>query len=87
MFNVVTGKEGQAHAVLIRALEPVEGIEVMMKRRKFLKQKSQLTAGPGVMSKAMGINIGHTGLSLVDEDSPIWIEDRKVSFSENLRIL
>ncbi|MBK7409300.1 MAG: DNA-3-methyladenine glycosylase [Saprospirales bacterium] len=76
LFNVVTGAEGQPHAVLIRALEPVEALDTMLLRRDMKAMKPRLTAGPGSLSKAMGIQTAHTGTSLVDPESPIWIEDR-----------
>lgn len=76
LFNVITGAEGLPHGVLVRGLEPIENIALMLKRRKFQTLKPQLTAGPGVLSKAMGINKTHTGISLTRSDSPIWLEDR-----------
>jgi DNA-3-methyladenine glycosylase len=76
LFNVVTGPQGMPHAVLIRALEPVEALDTMLQRRGMQRPLPRLTAGPGSMSKAMGIRTDHTGLSLLDSDSPIWIEDR-----------
>ncbi len=76
LFNVVTGDEDMAHAVLIRAIEAKEGLPVMEQRRGIAREKPQLTAGPGVMSKAMGITTAYTGHSLVKPDSSIWIEDR-----------
>jgi DNA-3-methyladenine glycosylase len=76
LFNIVTGKEGEANAVLVRGLEPVEGLEVMLERRKMAMLKPRLTAGPGVLSEAMGIQTRHSGLALTDSQSPIWIEDR-----------
>ncbi|MCP3929995.1 MAG: DNA-3-methyladenine glycosylase [Bacteroidetes bacterium] len=76
LFNVITGKEGVPHAVLIRAVEPTENAALMMKRRNLSAELPQLTAGPGVMSKAMGISTNNTGLSLVLPNSQIWIEDR-----------
>ena len=48
LFNVVTAKKEMAHAVLIRALEPLEEIETMLVRRNIEQLKPQLTAGPGV---------------------------------------
>lgn len=74
LFNVVTGDEGQAQAVLIRAVEPIENVETMLQRRGFRNVRSQLTAGPGVMSKALGITTKFTGINMLSEDSPIWIE-------------
>jgi DNA-3-methyladenine glycosylase len=76
LFNVVTATEGMAHAILIRAIEPVDGIGIMQQRRGMNHQKPQLTAGPGVMSKALGIEKTYTGASLLASESPIWIEDR-----------
>lgn len=82
LFNVVTAPKGMAHAILIRGIEPVENVELMLQRRNFTTVKSQLTAGPGVMSKAMGITKAYTGHSLTAADSEIWIEDRGTVLSE-----
>ncbi len=76
LFNVVTSVEGQAHAVLIRALEPFDNVELMMRRRSMDKLLPKLTAGPGALTQAMGIQTQHTGCSLLLPDGPIWIEDR-----------
>ena len=73
--DIVTATEGKAHAVLIRAIEPVENVELMLQRRNFPKLKPQLTSGPGVMSKALGITTKYDGINLMNEESPIWIED------------
>ncbi|MFK8100949.1 MAG: DNA-3-methyladenine glycosylase [Saprospiraceae bacterium] len=86
LFNVVTGGIDAPHAVLIRAIEPVENIDKMLARRAFAQVKPQLTAGPGVMSKALGITTQHTGIDLLHPDSPIWIEDRGTTIKENERI-
>lgn len=75
LFNVVTGPEGAAHAVLVRGLEPMEGQDIMLERRKLDRIKPQLTAGPGVMSMAMGIHKRYDAISLTDAEGPIWIED------------
>ena len=83
LFNVVTAKEGMAHAVLIRAIEPLENTSLMLQRRKKVKVNRQLTGGPGVMSKALGITKEWTGTSLVSSESPIWIEDRGIKISDN----
>ena len=81
LFNVVTGRDGMAHAILIRAIEPLEGVDQMLERRGFEKMKPQLTAGPGVMSKALGIHKSMTGASLVTPDSKMYIEDRGITIS------
>lgn len=71
LFNIVTNTEGVAEAVLIRALEPVEGIEHMQERRG-VKDLKQLTSGPGKLTKALGIVRKHNGHWLEDED--VWVE-------------
>lgn len=48
LFNVVTGPKDMAHAVLIRGLEPLVGLDQMLKRRGLKLPKTQLSAGPGV---------------------------------------
>jgi DNA-3-methyladenine glycosylase len=55
LFNVVTGPKDNAQAVLIRAVEAIDNIPLMMQRRGREKAGPQLTAGPGVLSKALGI--------------------------------
>ncbi|MEM1120969.1 MAG: DNA-3-methyladenine glycosylase [Bacteroidota bacterium] len=76
LFNVVTATEGVAHAVLIRAVEPLENVALMLERRNKTKINRQLTGGPGVMSKALGITTAFTGISLLEPNSPVWLEDR-----------
>lgn len=76
LFNVVTGAEGMAHAVLIRALEPAENTTLMLRRRRMNKMAPRLTAGPGVLAQAMGITREYTGTDMLSAQSPIWIESR-----------
>ena len=73
LFNAVTGPEGTPHAVLIRAIEPLEGIETMLKRRKMTKVKKELCNGPGKFTKAMGITMNHDRIRLFDPTSPVQI--------------
>lgn len=73
LFNVVTNSQGTPHAVLIRAIEPTEGLPVMLERRRMEHVKPALTSGPGAMSMALGIHTRHTGLSLAG--SQIYIEN------------
>ena len=54
-FNVVTGPSGQGQAVLVRAVEPVIGMELMAERRKAEKLGKNLTNGPGKLCQAFGI--------------------------------
>lgn len=74
LFNVTTNIEGFADAVLIRAVEPVEGIEWMLERRKMKEVKPNLTAGPGLLTQALGISREHYGESLLGKT--IWLENR-----------
>lgn len=67
LFNVVTNDKDIPHAILIRALEPVKGIETMLKRTNKRKADYTLTRGPGNVSKALGIYTKHTGLSLLSK--------------------
>lgn len=71
-FNVVTNIAGVPHAVLIRALEPDEGIE-WMRRRRPVKQDRQLTSGPGKLCQALGLDRTLNGAELLGPS--IWIED------------
>lgn len=73
LFNVVTGPEKTPHAVLIRGLEPLTGVELMMERRGMSVLKPNITAGPGALSKAMGIDRLLNAKDLTGEE--IWIED------------
>jgi DNA-3-methyladenine glycosylase len=73
LFNVVTNKKGVPHAVLVRALEPVEGIPVMLERTAKGEVDYSLTRGPGNLSRALGLLTLHTGTSLLGDE--IWIGD------------
>ncbi len=81
MLNVVTSAEGEPHAVLIRAINPTEGLDLMLERRKMISIKNNLTAGPGSVAKALGISRKMNGSSFLGED--IWIEDRGLVFPED----
>lgn len=80
MLNVVTSVEGQPHAVLIRAIEPVTGIDIMQARRNMEKVKPNITAGPGSVANALGISRNLNGISL--QSDALWIEDRGLSFTD-----
>lgn len=68
LFNVVTNRKETPHAVLIRALEPIQGIPAMLERTGKEKPDNTLTRGPGNVSKALGISTTHTGYSLVSKN-------------------
>lgn len=82
LFNIVCGPEGMPHAVLIRALQPLDGIEIMMKRRKMDKAGFRLSSGPGTLSQAMGIDLSFNGCILSPE-SGIWIEDTSANIDDD----
>lgn len=73
LFNVVTNQREVPHAVLVRGLEPVEGIDTMLWRCGKQKLDTTLTAGPGSLSRALGITTALTGESLSGD--VLWIED------------
>jgi DNA-3-methyladenine glycosylase len=69
MLNVVTEREGFPAAVLIRAIQPIKGIETMSKRRS-----GRDTFGPGKLTQAMGITKSENGVDLTKTGSGLWIE-------------
>jgi DNA-3-methyladenine glycosylase len=68
MFNIVTNKEGVPHAILIRAVEPLKGIDIMLKRTGKKKLDESLTRGPGNVGKAFGFHTSQCGLSLQSDE-------------------
>lgn len=72
LLNIVTNEANIPHAVLIRAIEPLEGVERMLKRRKKNKIDTMFTNGPGKVAQALGIDKKLNGHSLIGET--IWIE-------------
>jgi len=79
LFNIITNVKDIPHAVLIRAIEPLEGIKKMCGRRN-LSNKYNLTNGPGKLTQALGIDKNCNGKSL--QSNKIWIEDNRVDFIE-----
>ncbi|BAO55947.1 DNA-3-methyladenine glycosylase II [Nonlabens marinus S1-08] len=76
LFNIITNTKDNADAILIRAVEPVEGIEIMQERRGKELDKT-LTSGPGNFSKAFGLDRSHYGEDLTG--NIVWIEESKES--------
>jgi DNA-3-methyladenine glycosylase len=66
LFNVVTNVKDEPHAILIRGLEPIKGIDMMLERTGKTKLDHTISKGPGNVSKALGIDVSHSGLSLMN---------------------
>ena len=73
LFNIVTNETNIPEAVLIRAIQPVHGIDEMMIRRGNLKNEFHLTSGPGKLTKALGIDRKLNGKFLMGNE--VWVED------------
>ncbi len=87
--NVVTGTEDTGTAILIRAVEPLEGVNGM-KRNRFGNKKLigkdlyQLTNGPGKLCKSFGINKNHSGVDLTG--NTIYLEDSRLNKNEEIGV-
>ena len=73
LFNIVTNRETIPEAVLIRAIEPLRGIDEMVLRRGKLTNPFHLTSGPGKLTKALGIDRKLNAKYLLDDE--VWIEE------------
>lgn len=80
LFNFVSNIEGIPHAVLLRGIVPVKGLDVMQKRRKTNKQNG-FTVGPGTASQALGITTVLDGLDLMGDK--IWVEDADIEIAHS----
>jgi DNA-3-methyladenine glycosylase len=86
LFNIVTSVIDNPHAVLIRGIEPLHGIEIMKMRSGKNRIESRNGIGPGNVSKLLGINVIHTGLDLCNNEpgkSKIWLQDEGIKIPEN----
>lgn len=79
LFNVVTNIADVPHAVLIRNLQPVKGLETILERRRKKKVDKTLSTGPGTMSEALGIKTLHNGFDLTGDT--VWIEDTGINIA------
>jgi DNA-3-methyladenine glycosylase len=80
LFNIVVNQKEVPEAILIRAIQPEIGIDLMLQRRKKARLQPTLTSGPGSVCQALGITRQHNGCAL---DGPaIWLEERGCIFSE-----
>lgn len=80
MFNVVAHEPGGVGAVLIRAVEPLDGVEIMMKNRGVYDKLIELTSGPGRFTVAFKIDKSLNGTDLTSAENSIYIADNKVQF-------
>jgi DNA-3-methyladenine glycosylase len=80
LFNVVTNVQDVPHAVLIRAIKPVDGIEHILKRRKHKTLAKNTSGGPGTVSQALGISTKLNGVDLTK--NIIWVEDAGITFTK-----
>lgn len=79
MFNVVTSVENEPHAILIRAVEPLIGKEIIERRRNMPISKPAISSGPGSAAKALGIELSFNKKDLDGEE--IWIEDHGIRYN------
>lgn len=75
LLNIVTNVEGTPHAILIRAIAPMIGVDVMQRRRKKDDLKT-LTNGPGSVARALGVDMSLNGQPLTE--NVIWIEEKGI---------
>lgn len=79
LFNIVSSVEGEPHAVLIRAIQPLIGQDIMEARRNMPATKAAISAGPGSAAKALGIDRTFNEKELTGEE--IWIEDHTIRYT------
>lgn len=78
LFNVVSSIENEPHAVLIRAAEPLAGVDIMLMRTNKKTLNNTLTKGPGNVSKALGIFTKHSGIDLLQKEIFIATDNKKI---------
>ncbi len=79
LFNIVSSVKDEPHAVLVRAIEPLTGKEIMEARRKMPSSKAAISSGPGSVAKALGIDHAFNRKELTGEE--IWIEDHGIRYN------
>jgi DNA-3-methyladenine glycosylase len=85
LLNVTTGDHGEAAAVLIRGIQPRYGLPHMLKRRNLEVMHPNVSAGPGKLTRALGITLQHNGRSIL-HDQELWIEPHKISNSNEIAV-
>lgn len=79
LFNVVSSVEGEPHAILVRAVEPLIGKEIMECRRNMPADKAAISSGPGSAARALGIDRSFNQKDLTGDE--IWIEDHGIRYT------
>ncbi|HXS57820.1 MAG TPA: DNA-3-methyladenine glycosylase [Hanamia sp.] len=79
MMNIVTNEKDIPDAVLIRAIEPLEGIEIMLQRTGKAQLDKTLTRGPGNVGKALGIFKHHSGINLLGKEIYLLDDGQKIT--------
>ena len=80
LFNVVTSVKDDPHAVLIRAIEPLIGQDIIEERRNMPITKSAISSGPGSAAKALGIDRAFNLKNLSEDE--VWIEDHQIRYPD-----
>lgn len=81
LFNVVTNVSDVPHAVLIRGIRPLDGVEIILQRRSG-NNHAKMGIGPGNVSSCLGIGLEHNGQNMLLSDT-IWLEDRALVVPES----
>lgn len=78
LFNIVSSVAGEPHAVLVRAIEPLTGKDIMERRRNMPATRAAISSGPGSAAKALGIDSSFNKKELTGEE--IWIENHGIQY-------
>lgn len=81
LFNVVSSVKDEPHAILIRAIEPLIGKEIIEERRNMPFTKSAISSGPGSAAKALGIDRSFNAKDL--NGIEVWIEDQSINYTDD----
>jgi len=81
LFNIVSSVAGEPHAVLIRAVEPLAGKDIMERRRNMPSSSAAISSGPGSAAKALGIDRSFNKKDLTQEE--IWVEDHGIRYFDD----
>jgi len=84
LFNIVTNVKDIPYAVLIRGIYPLNGVDLMLRRVNKLKFDKNSGNGPGKVTKLLGIDKNHNGISLMDDT--IWLSSGNITFNDSLII-